>query len=31
MSDGKDLFVVDEHYIKEWTEITEKEYKSLTK
>lgn len=31
MSDGKDLFVVDEHYIKEWTEITEEEYVKINK
>ena len=31
MTDGKDLFVVDEHHINEWEEISEKEYKSLTK
>ena len=26
MSDGKDLFVVDEQHIKEWMEITEQEF-----
>jgi hypothetical protein len=26
MSDGKKLFVVDEHYIKTFTEITEEEF-----
>ena len=31
MSDGKDLFVVDEHYIKEWTEITEEEFVKINK
>jgi hypothetical protein len=31
MSDGKKLFVVDEHYIKEWTEITEQEYVKINK
>jgi hypothetical protein len=31
MSDGKDLFVVDEHYIKEWTEITEQEFVKINK
>lgn len=31
MSDGKDLFVVDEHYINEWTEITEEEFVKINK
>lgn len=31
MSDGKKLFVVDEHYIKEWTEITEQEFVKINK
>lgn len=31
MFDGKKLFVVDEHYIKEWTEITEQEYVKINK
>ena len=31
MTDGKDLFVVDEHYIKEWTEITEQEFVKINK
>lgn len=31
MSDGKDLFVVDEHYIKEWAEITEQEFVKINK
>lgn len=31
MSDGKDLFVVDEHYINEWKEITEREFVKIIK
>ena len=31
MSDGKDLFVVDEHYISEWKEITEQEFVKINK
>ncbi len=31
MSDGKDLFVVDEHYINEWEEITEQEFVKINK
>ena len=31
MSDGKKLFVVDEHYIKEWAEITEEEFVKINK
>ena len=31
MSDGKDLFVVDKYYIKEWTEITEQEFANINK
>ena len=31
MSDGKDLFVVDAHHIKEWTEITEQEFTKINK
>lgn len=31
MSDGKDLFVVDENYIKEWSEITEQEFAKIKK
>lgn len=31
MSDGKDLFVVDECHIKEWVEITEQEFIKINK
>ena len=31
MSDGKDLFVVDEHHINEWKEITEQEFVKINK
>lgn len=31
MSDGKDLFVVDAHHIKEWSEITEQEFVKINK
>jgi hypothetical protein len=31
MTDGKDLFVVDEHHIKEWVEITEQEFVKINK
>ena len=31
MSDGKDLFVVDENHINEWTEITEEEFVKINK
>ena len=31
MSDGKDLFVIDENHIKEWTEITEQEFVKINK
>lgn len=31
MSDGKDLFVVDEYHIKEWDEITEQEFIKINK
>lgn len=31
MTDGKKLFVVDEHHINEWTEITEEEFVKINK
>lgn len=31
MTDGKDLFVIDENHIKEWTEITEQEFVKINK
>ena len=31
MTDGKDLFVIDESHIKEWTEITEQEFVKINK
>jgi hypothetical protein len=31
MTDGKKLFVVDEHHINEWSEITEQEFVKINK